>query len=114
MMSEQEIARTPEPPYYAVIFTSVRTGGDRGYGEMAEKMFALAAKQPGFLGAEGVRAEDGFGVTICYWESLEGIKRWKQDVEHLEAQQQGREKWYRQYKARICRVERDYGFDKMG
>jgi heme-degrading monooxygenase HmoA len=111
-MTEQEIARTPAPPYYAVIFTSLRTEGDRGYDSMAEKMFALASRQQGFLGAEGVRSPDGFGVTICYWETLEGIKRWKQEIAHLEAQQQGREKWYSQYKTRICRVESDYGFDK--
>ena len=109
-MPENEISRTPRPPYYAVIFSSVRTPGDGGYGEMAERMFALASEQEGFLGAEGVRAEDGFGVTICYWETLEGIKRWKQVTEHLLAQQMGREKWYQQYKTRICKVERDYGY----
>jgi hypothetical protein len=35
--AEHEIAHTPEPPYYAVIFTSVRTPGDHGYAAMAEE-----------------------------------------------------------------------------
>jgi heme-degrading monooxygenase HmoA len=109
-MSNTQIAATPQPPYYAVIFTSLRTEGDRGYGEMAGRMMALASEHEGFLGAEGVREADGFGVTVCYWKTLEGIKRWKENAEHLMAQQAGREHWYLQYKTRICKVEDDYGF----
>ncbi|KAA0013042.1 antibiotic biosynthesis monooxygenase [Billgrantia pellis] len=101
------IANTPEPPYYAVIFTSIRTDGDTGYGVMAERMVELASQQPGFLGLESVR--DGIGVTVSYWESLEAIKRWKANVEHREAQRLGRSDWYTAYKVRIARVERDYG-----
>ena len=40
-------ANTPEPPYYAVIFTAQRTGSDHGYGAMAERMMELALAQPG-------------------------------------------------------------------
>ncbi len=50
-------ASTPEPPYYAVIFTTQRTPGDHGYREMAERMKHLAAQQAGFLGIESVRDE---------------------------------------------------------
>ncbi|WP_104203839.1 antibiotic biosynthesis monooxygenase family protein [Billgrantia saliphila] len=103
------IANTPEPPYYAVIFTSIRTDGDAGYGVMAERMVDLAAQQPGFLGLESVRNE--LGVTVSYWESLEAIKRWKANVEHREAQRLGRSDWYATFKVRIARVERDYGLD---
>jgi heme-degrading monooxygenase HmoA len=67
------IAKTPEPPYYAVIFTSQRTEADRGYGQMAERMAETAAKQPGFLGIESVRSADGFGITVSYWSSQEAI-----------------------------------------
>jgi heme-degrading monooxygenase HmoA len=110
-MSASEITRTPKPPYYAVIFTSMRTEGDNGYEEMAEKMFALASQQEGFIGAESVRSEDGYGMTVCYWQTLEGIKRWKLDAQHQLAQQMGRERWYRHYRTRICKVEEDYGTD---
>jgi heme-degrading monooxygenase HmoA len=102
------LATTPKTPYYAVIFTSVRTEVDENYTEMAIQMFELAKQQPGFLGYESVR--EVIGITISYWENMEAIKNWKQISEHLVAQQLGREKWYSQYKIRICLVERDYEF----
>lgn len=102
------IANTPEPPYYAVIFTSHRADdGDNGYGEMAQRMVDLAAEQPGFLGIESAREETG--ITVSYWSDLESIRNWKANMEHLEAQKLGREKWYSAYRVRISRVERDYG-----
>lgn len=107
---EPSIAATPSPPYYAVIFTSVRTEVDEGYGAMAEDMVRLAKGQPGYLGYESARA--GIGITVSYWESLEAIRAWKQHAEHIIAQRYGREKWYSAYKARICKVERDYGYEK--
>ncbi|MFC5270829.1 antibiotic biosynthesis monooxygenase family protein [Adhaeribacter terreus] len=100
-------AATPKPPYYAVIFTSVRTQGDNGYDDMAERMVALAAQQPGFLGVESAREE--IGITVSYWESLEAIKNWREHTEHTIARQQGREKWYEDFRVRICKVEREYG-----
>ena len=101
------IAQTPEPPYYAVVFTSVRTEGDNGYAEMAQKMVDLAAQQPGFLSIESAR--DEVGITVSYWADLDSIKAWKMNVEHKEAQALGRTKWYSTFKVRICKVERDYG-----
>ena len=101
------IASTPNPPYYAVIFTSLRTDGDNGYGEMADRMNELAAQQPGFLGIESVR--DGLGITVSYWDSLEAIKHWKANLEHQEAQKSGRERWYSTFRIRIAKVEREYG-----
>jgi len=101
------IASTPKPPYYAVIFTSLRTEGDNGYGEMADRMNELAAQQPGFLGIESVR--DGLGITVSYWDSLEAIKHWKANLEHKEAQKSGRERWYSTFRIRIAKVEREYG-----
>jgi heme-degrading monooxygenase HmoA len=103
-----EIANTPTPPYYAVIFTSHRTFDDNGYSEMARKMNDLAAKQPGFLGVESAR--ESVGITVSYWRDLESIKLWKANIDHLMAQQKGKEIWYSEYKTRICKVERDYRF----
>ena len=102
------IADTPKPPYYAVIFTSTRTAGDQGYADMSLRMAELAMQQPGYLGHESAR--DGVGITVSYWQSLEDIRNWKMNTEHLLAQQYGKEKWYSGYKVRICKVERDYGF----
>jgi heme-degrading monooxygenase HmoA len=102
------IADTPKPPYYAVVFTSTRTEGDEGYADMSLRMVELAQQQPGYLGHESAR--DGVGITVSYWQSLEDIRNWKMNTEHLLAQQYGKEKWYSAYKVRICIVERDYGF----
>ena len=103
------IARTPTPPYYAVIFSNLRTEIEEGYGEMADEMVRLAELQPGYLGHESVR--DGLGITVSYWASLDAIRNWKLQADHLFAQRMGREKWYAAYKTRICLVERDYGFE---
>ncbi len=89
-----------------MIFTSLRQTGGHGYAEMAERMVALAAKQPGFLGMESVR--DGLGITVSYWKSLQVIAQWKARVEHLEAQRLGHEQWYAHFRVRIAKVEREY------
>ena len=94
--------------YYAVIFTSTRTEEEAGYAEMAIKMVELAKAQPGFIGIESARSE--IGITVSYWESLEVIKNWKANMEHFEAQEKGRTTWYKNYKVRIAKVEREYEF----
>jgi heme-degrading monooxygenase HmoA len=104
------IATTPEPPYYVVVFSSLRTEGDRGYGAMAERMMELAAKQEGFLGVESARGQDGLGLTVSYWRDLAAISAWKQNGEHLQAQRGGRSSWYTGFHVRIARVERAYSF----
>jgi heme-degrading monooxygenase HmoA len=106
------ISRTPPPPYYAVIFTSLRMPGDEGYGQTAEEMAALAAQQPGFLGMDSARGEDGVGITVAYWSTREAIAAWKRHADHWTAQRLGREKWYRAYEVRVARVERAYGFER--
>ncbi|MFG6685159.1 antibiotic biosynthesis monooxygenase family protein [Mariniflexile sp. HNIBRBA6329] len=97
-------------PYYAVIFTSTQNKSIECYSEMATKMEDLAKKQNGYLGMDSARNE--VGITVSYWESLEAIKNWKQQTEHLEAQQKGRQDWYSWYNVRICKVEREYEFNK--
>ncbi|WP_075341992.1 antibiotic biosynthesis monooxygenase family protein [Tenacibaculum agarivorans] len=104
------IAEISKSSYYAVIFTTLLTDNTEGYKEMAEKMDELAKQQKGYLGIESARNE--VGITISYWESLEAIAAWKNNVEHAYAREQGRKKWYKQYQLRICKVEREYGFTK--
>ena len=108
-MNGSNFAATPEPPYYAVIFSSRRTGIDAGYGGMADRMVDLAARQPGFLGIESTRGADGFGITVSYWASLQSIAAWKANAEHRVAQATGRRQWYQHFEVRIARVERAYG-----
>ena len=103
-----EIASTPEPPYVAVIFTSLRTDGDdEGYAAMAARMEELGAEQPGHLGIESVR--DDLGITVSYWRTEADARAWKQVAEHLGAQRLGQQQWYRSYRVRVAVVQRDYG-----
>ncbi len=99
-------ATTPEPPYYAVIFSSVRTAKTDGYDETAEAMVALAAMQPGYLGIESAHSD--IGITVSYWSDLDSIKKWKQNAQHLAAQKSGHQKWYENFTVRIARVEKEY------
>ncbi|WP_211825139.1 antibiotic biosynthesis monooxygenase family protein [Kistimonas asteriae] len=101
------IADTPEPPYYAVIFTSLRTEDDNGYDDVAVRMLKLAQEQPGFLGVESAR--EGVGITVSYWQDIAAIRAWKAQADHQEAQRRGKQQWYRDYRVRVCRVERVYG-----
>jgi len=100
---------TPAPPYYAVIFTSLRTDGDRGYGDTAKRMMELAAQQPGYLGVESARGGDGLGITVSYWRDEASILAWKRNTEHQQAQRGGQESWYADYQVRVAKVERAYG-----
>lgn len=104
------IAQTSKAPYYAVIFTSIRTSRDSGYMETTSLMEELSKKQKGFIGVESARNE--IGITVSYWESLEAIKDWKLQVDHTKARTKGKSEWYQQFKVRICKVERDYEFEK--
>jgi len=108
-MTTPEFANTPEPPYYAVIFSSLRGDGDHGYRRMAERMIELASRQPGFLGVESARNPDGFGITVSYWTTPEAISDWKANVEHLAAQDLGKRLWYSNFELRVAKVERSYG-----
>lgn len=100
------IASTPEPPYTAVIFTSLRTDGDQGYAVMSERMARLAAEQPGYLGMESAR--DGLGITVSYWVDDAAAAAWKQVSEHLLAQMRGQAAWYSDYEVRVATVTRAY------
>jgi heme-degrading monooxygenase HmoA len=100
------LARTPAPPYYAVIFTSARTNEDvAGYAAAAARMLELAAQQPGYLGVESAHEVNGVGITVSYWNSPEAIRAWRNNAEHQIAQHGGRSRWYAEYELRICRVE---------
>ena len=101
------IAETPEPPYYAVIFTSLRNEQpDDGYEDTVDRMFELAADQPGFLGVESARHWPRDHGLLLDRRSLD--RRVEGTREHALAQERGRTEWYGQYTLRIARVERDY------
>ena len=112
------LAQTPEPPYYVVIFSSLQSSDTEGYAEMAERMVTLAKAQPGYLGFESARnprntstdqpSNAPLGLAVSYWADLESITAWKKNLEHAQAQRQGRQQWYDSYSVRVARVERAY------
>lgn len=102
-------AKTPQPPYWVVVFTAQSKGDDPEYDKMAEEMFGLATQQPGFLGIESARDAEGFAVTAIYYESEAAILEWKRNARHVEAQELGKRRWYAHYEIRVARVERAYG-----
>ena len=112
-MQDERFARLPDPPYYAVVFSSRRRGdeGD-GYAEAAARMAALVRAQPGFLGAESARGADGFGITVAYFDSEDSIHAWRGHPEHAATRQRGREDWYARFAVRVARVERAYGWER--
>lgn len=107
----KRLSTTPEPPYYAVIFTSTTTNDTRGYDAAASRMIELASEQPGFLGVDSAR-RDGVGITVSYWESENAILAWKADAEHAAVRETGRARWYDAYELRVARVERCYDWQR--
>lgn len=104
------IAKTPKTPYYAVIFSSVMSEKNIDYAEMADKMLDLVSKQEGFLGFESAR--ENLGITVSYWQDLDSIKKWRNNLEHSLARKKGKSDWYASFKVRIAKVERDYDFEQ--
>lgn len=104
------ISKTPPPPYYTVIFTSIRSEGDNGYSDMSKKMNSMVKNTPGFLGVENARGSQpgDIGITVSYWKDIESIKAWRANPEHKIARTKGRTEWYSRFKVRIAKVERDY------
>jgi len=99
-----------QAPYYAVIFSTLLSDNLEGYEKTAFRMEELAKQQPGYLGIESARNK--VGITVSYWESLDAIVLWKNNIEHTEAREKGRGTWYKKYQLRICKVEREYGFEQ--
>lgn len=100
-----------QPPYYAVIFTSLHSSEDYdSYEKTALRMVELAAEQEGFLGIESASGDfDKPRITVSYWRDIDSIKNWRENAEHKIAQEKGRSLWYKHYRIRICLVEHEYG-----
>ena len=98
--------------YFAVIFTNQRTlSADEMYSLTSDRMVELAQQQPGFLGVESVRGEDGIGITVSYWRDRAAIRNWRVNVEHLAAQQMGRQEFYSWYHIRVAEVVAHRSYD---
>ncbi|MGW3408105.1 antibiotic biosynthesis monooxygenase family protein [Streptomyces sp. NPDC000888] len=101
-----------EPPYYAVVFTSLRTEGDNGYGETAERMGELVKEIPGFLGEDYARTPGGLGISVAYFRDEAAIEEWRNHLEHRAAKRRGRDHWFERYSIHISKVEHSHGFER--
>lgn len=99
-----------ETPYYAVIFTSLLHETDEEYIGLDEILIEKATASGGFLGMDSARSE--LGISISYWKTLEDIKKWRENFDHIDAMTKGKQKWYERYNVRICLVERNYEFSR--
>ncbi|MGW0706457.1 antibiotic biosynthesis monooxygenase family protein [Streptomyces sp. NPDC002643] len=115
-MSDQPIAPVAgyEPPYYAVVFTALRTADQSGYAETAERMEAMVKEVPGYLGMDQAHTPGGLSITVSYFRDADAIERWRSDVEHQAAQKRGRAEWYESYSLHVAKVERSYDFVREG
>ncbi|MCH7534628.1 MAG: antibiotic biosynthesis monooxygenase [Bacteroidetes bacterium] len=104
------IINTPSPPYYAIIFTALLNDDLTGYYETSERLMELAKDYEGFYGMEEVA--DKWEINISYWKDVESIMEWRNNSEHIIAQEKGKKQWYECFKMRIAKVERDYNFEK--
>lgn len=97
--------------YYAVIFTAQRTDAEIAmYGLTSERMIELAQQQPGFLGLESVREDNGLGITVSYWRDREAIAAWGEHAEHHVALTLGRKEFYNWFQLRIAKVTEEHSF----
>ncbi|MGD1219386.1 MULTISPECIES: antibiotic biosynthesis monooxygenase family protein [Streptomyces] len=103
-----------EPPYYAVVFTSVRTEDNDGYDETGERLSELVKEIPGFLGEDAARTPGGLGVTVAYFRDEAAIDAWRNHMEHRAAKKRGRDHWYTRYTLHIAKVEHSHGFERAG
>ena len=101
------IARTPEPPYYAVIAPSALSEDTKGYPELGLRLIELARSVDGFLGIE-LCLDRSFSLSVSYWRSLEAIETWRRNAQHLVAKDLGKKRFFASYLTRIARVEQVY------
>ena len=92
---------------YAVIFKAKIKKLDDSYFQMANRMRQLAIHEYGCQEFTAV-TEGSDEIAISYWNNLEDIKKWKQNSEHLVAQELGQTKWYEEYSVEIVEILSSY------
>jgi len=102
-----------EPPYYAAVFTTVRTEDQSGYTETSSYLEDLVKDMPGYLGMDHAQTPGGLGITVSYFRDADALTQWRTDVEHRAAQRRGRAQWYQDYTLHVAKVERSSGFTRV-
>ena len=71
---------------YAVIFRAKIDKIDKQYTQIAERMRQLTFEKYGCIELTSVTENDE-EISISYWKTQEQIKNWKEDAEHIVAQE---------------------------
>ncbi len=93
-----------------VFRSRIKDGVGRELAEVGQRMYELASSMPGFLSYKDFVAEDGEGVTIIEFESMEAVDAWRAHPEHQVAQKRGRSEFFSDYHIQVCTPVRDYSF----
>ncbi|MFF6999557.1 antibiotic biosynthesis monooxygenase family protein [Streptomyces sp. NPDC008313] len=101
-----------EPPYYAVVFTSVHGEDDEGYGETADRIEELVKEVPGYLGMDHAGTPGGLSITVGYFRDADALTEWRANAEHRAAQRRGRAQWYERYTLHVAKVERSHAYER--
>lgn len=96
-----------------VLFRSkLAAGASEEHGAMAAELVARAQGMPGFVDFTIFRGTDGEDLLVVHWDSMDALKVWSADTQHIIAKRLGREKWYEYFKVEIAEVTRNYAFDR--
>jgi len=87
-----------------VFRTRLLPGVREEYLALAERMNKLAATMPGYISHKTFFADDGERVTIVEFESRETLQAWRSHPDHVEAQRQGRLRFYSEYQFTTCEM----------
>ncbi len=92
---------------YAVIFKAKTNELNDAYFETASRMRELAINNYGC--SEFISVTEGDQeISISYWNSVNDISNWKQNSEHLVAQELGKKAWYESYHVQVVEILREY------
>ena len=92
---------------YVVIFRAEVNRFDDAYSAMAERMRELAINEYGCLEFTAC-TEGSYEIALSYWENESQIKVWRQNSEHLIAQELGKNNWYKSYTVQVVEIVREY------
>ncbi len=92
---------------FIVIFRAQARQLDADYTATAALLRDLALTRFGCLEFVAVTEGDQ-EIALSYWPDEASIQAWKQQADHLMAQQLGRERWYASYRVEVAEVKRAY------
>lgn len=95
----------------AVIFEVIPTAeGKQQYLDIAADLRQLLENRDGFISIERFQSlvDENKVLSLSFWRDEAAIQAWRNEMEHRQAQQQGKGKLFESYRIRVAEVVRDY------